>query len=158
MKYHESKDKATHYLELVDHMINVTFKAVSNPKLMITMIENLFLSMVNSMSAILHYEREKGNIPSFNENYDAKFVMFTQKCANKHSIEKKHIETMNNLKKIIIERQKSPTEFQRGKSWVICSSDYNMKILTINKIKEYWETARKFKEKMVNIVNDRIVI
>lgn len=158
MKEQEAMDKAGHYLELTEHMINFTFKAVNNPKLMIPMIENLFLSMANSMTAILHYERKKGNIPSFNENYEAKYIIFMQKCTERLTINKKLIQTMNELKNIIIERQKAHTEFQRGNSWVICSTNYNMKVISINDIKEYWETAKKFKEIATGIVNGRIII
>ena len=159
MKLHETKEKANYYLELADHMTKITYNVVKNPKLMLTMIENLFLSMTNTMTSILIYEKTNNRSISFKDNFASKLIVFMEKCVPKYNIRKEHTKLMEELKGIIISRRKSPVEFQRGTSLVICSENYSMKIITIDKIKKYVEKARDFKKHMETIVkNERILV
>ena len=63
---------------------------------------------------------------------------------DKLGIKRKHIDTMLELKDILIKHKKSPVEFSRKDKFVICDSEYRMKTINVSDIKGFVEDARDF--------------
>ncbi len=148
----EAHAKAFSYLEAAEQAEQVV-KLTKNPKLMIPMLENLFLSMSNVMTALLAHCRQ--NIP---ESFDAKFALFRQSCSGKMKVDPRHLKVMLEMKEIIVLHNLSPMEFQRGSSYVICADDYNMKILSPERLRQYTSNAKAFLVFMEKVVNERIIV
>jgi len=74
------------------------------------------------------------------------------------NIDKKYIKLISEIKDIIIEHKKSPVEFERNNKFVICSSTYRMRTISIDEIKKYITETRMFIQEANNIVsrNERI--
>jgi hypothetical protein len=51
---------------------------------------------------------------------------------------------MKDLREIIRNRKESPMEFIRKDKYVICSEDYGMKTITIDKVKNYIFQSKSF--------------
>jgi hypothetical protein len=152
-QFQEAMEKASQKLKIADHMIFMTYPLVKDNRLLLSVIQNLFLSLSSAMSAILYYERMFKKIPSFNDNFDAKFTAFRANCVERLKIDDKYVKMISDIKDIIIEHKKSPVEFTRQNKFVICSSSYRMRTITIDEIKKYISETRLFIQEANNIVS-----
>jgi len=152
-QFQEAIEKANQKLKIADHMIFMTYPLVRDNKLLLSIIQNIFLALANAMSSILYYERLFKRIPAFNDNFDAKFTVFRTKCVDRLHIDKKYIKLISEIKDIIIEHKKSPVEFERNNKFVICSSTYRMRTISVEEIKKYITETRMFIQEANNIVS-----
>ena len=152
-KFQESKEAAKKRLQIADHMLTMTYPFVQDPKLLITVIENLFLALSNAMSSVLHYERLFKRIPPFQDTFASKFTLFKSKCVPKYNIDPEYIQLLQDLKEIIIEHRKSPVEFSKKDRFVICSEDYKLKTVSLAELKEYTKKTKLFIQQTNNIVS-----
>ena len=152
-QFQETIEKANQKLKIADHMIFMTYPLVRDNRLLLSIIQNIFLALTNAMSSILYYERLFKRIPAFNDNFDSKFTIFRTKCVDRLNIDKKYIKLISEIKEIIVEHKKSPVEFERNNKFVICSSTYRMRTISIEEIKKYITETRMFIQEANNIVS-----
>ncbi|MBW2980222.1 hypothetical protein KY360_02285 [Candidatus Woesearchaeota archaeon] len=153
-KFLELKEEAIKKLKTADHILTQTYPLVRDSKLLLAVMDNIFLSLTNAMSSLLYYERLSKSIPPFHDNFDSKFNMFASKLVGKHKIKKEHVELLQEVKDIILEHRKSPVEFTRKDCFVICSDDYDMKSISIDKISRYLSEAKSFVEGTLKLIKD----
>ena len=70
----------------------------------------------------------------------------------KHNINKEYINLIETIREILIEHKRSPVEFSRGERFVICSSNYRMKTIGVNDIKQYVAKTKLFVADMDRLV------
>ena len=150
--------KAKKNVIVADHMISVTYPLIKDTKLLIAVLDNIFLALTNSVGALLHYERLFKRIPPFHETFESKFNLFRLRCIDKFNIDKAYIPFILDIKDIIIQHNKSPVEFAKGDKFVICSENYKMKAISLKDIKEYLNKTKNFTNQVDGILskNDRI--
>ena len=100
MKLQEARDKAEKNIKLADHMLYATYPMINDPKLLLVIINNIFLAYTNSIAALLYYERKLDLTREFDENsFESKFNLFKQKSVARNKISKDYIkEIQNHLK------------------------------------------------------------
>jgi len=152
-RFQELREAAKKKLNVADHMLFVTFPLVKDTKLLLAIMENVFLSMSYAMSSVLHYERLFKRIPSFHDNFENKFNLFKENCVKKYGFNMEHINLIREIKDIIVEHRKSPIEFVRKDRFVICSNNYSVRTIDINQIKKYIAEAKSFIREIDNIVS-----
>jgi len=152
-KFQEARDKAKRNLLIADHMVYMTYTLVKDPKLLLTALENIFLALTNSMTSVLHYENLFKRVPPFPENFEAKFSLFRDSVASRYKVNKDHLTMIRDVKSIIMEHRKSPMEFVKNERFVICSSDYRMKIISVEQMKKYIGQTKSFMNEMNLIVS-----
>lgn len=148
----ESMAKALKHLHLADHMITQTYPLLREPKLLLTALENLFLALTGGMAAILHYERYNQRIPPFQETFDSKFNMLKLKVAPMHRIDAATLQYIQDICSMVKAHRKSPLEFSRKDSMVICSDDYHTETLSLDAMKRHLGQAKKFIHHIQSIV------
>ena len=151
--FQEAKERAKKNIQIADHMLSVTYPLVKDTKLLLAIIENIFLAYTNAMSAVLYYNRLLKLIPPFKDNFESKFNIFRQRFVDKYKIDRNYIIEMQNLRDIIIGHKKSPVEFVRKDRFVICSDNYKLKTLNLEDIKRYLNKAKLFIEEATNIIS-----
>lgn len=151
--FKEAMESAKRNIHIADHMLSVTYPLVKDTKLLLAIVENIFLAYTNAMSSLLHYKRALKLIPPFQDNFDSKFNIFRQRCVDKYKIDRNYIIEMQNLKDIIIGHKKSPLEFVRKDRFVICSDNYKLKTINLEEIKRYLNKAKLFIEEVNNIIS-----
>jgi len=154
-KFEEARDKAIKNLKIADHMLTQTYPSVKDPKLLLAVMENLFLSLTNAMGAILHYEVIQKRINQFDENFESKYNIFKLKVAPGYKINKDYVKLVGDVKNIVIAHKKSPVEFARKDAFVICDDNYAMRALSANEMKAYVEKTKGFVQEMQNITSQR---
>ena len=52
-KYEELRDMARKKIQIADHMLTMTYPMIKDPKLLLAVMENIFLALTNSIAASL---------------------------------------------------------------------------------------------------------
>ena len=149
----ENLNKAKRYVKVADHMLTMTFPLVKDPRMLLAVLENIFLAYTHGMGAVLYKERMFKRIPPFHETFESKFNMFRDKLVPRFNIDKAHLRSMQEIKEIVYEHKTSPVEFSRKDRFVICSNDYRMKAITVLDLKKYLANAKVFIESMARILS-----
>lgn len=157
-KFQILREQAKKNIQIADHMLSVTYNLLHDPKLLLAILENIFLSYTNAMSALLYHDRLFKEVPPFQDNFESKFRMFKEYTIHKHKLDKSFIIVINDIKGIIEEHRKSPMEFSRKGRFVICSGSYNIKTIGADEIRLYIDKAKVFIQAIDNITtrNERI--
>ncbi|MFH1505941.1 MAG: hypothetical protein ABIE94_03035 [archaeon] len=157
-KFQVLREDAKKKIRIADHMLTITFPLVQDPKLLLAILENVFLAQTNAMSSVLEYERLFKRVPPFHDTFDSKFNLFRSKIAPRFKIDPYYLKMMKDIKAVIVGHKQSPMEFVRKDKFVICSNDYQMKTLNTNDVKKYIASTKKFVKEMEVLVskNDQI--
>jgi len=147
------REKAQTKLKIADHMLTMTYPLVKDTKLLLVIMENLFLSLTYAMSSILYYERLFKRIPLFSDNFESKFSIFKEKCINKYDIPQEYVRLLQNVKSTMMEHKKSPIEFERKGAFVICSDSYKLRTISTSQIKDYIAKTKEFIQISSNITH-----
>ena len=135
-QFQEARDRAQQRLRIADHMLTQTYPLVKDTKLLLAVIENIFLSLTSAMAALLYYERTFKRVGPFVDNFENKLLLFKQVC-KRYDLPKEHVFLIKNVKDLILAHKKSPVEFARKDCFVICGENYSMQTITTEKIKGY---------------------
>ncbi len=156
-RFQEARQKALANLKAADHILNVTYPLLKDTRLLLGVLDSIFLSVTNSMSAILRYELFFKEIPPFHDNFESKLTVF-QQCAQKYSINTEYIKLMREIKDIIVLHRKSKIEFRKQDRFIICSDDYAVTTVTANQLKDYIKKAKELFMLMDNIVEHERIL
>ena len=152
MDYKQLSKEANRAFITADHMAYVTYPLVKDIKLIITVLENLYLSLTFGMESILNYERNFRRIPPYPENLTAKIDTFKNKCATRYNIPRNYIVLMEEIKKVLEQHKKSSTVFRRENKLVMMSNDFRMQTLTIDKAKQYVQETKPLIDKINRVI------
>src|SRR3989344_5222583 len=144
--------EANMLLNTADHLTYITYPTVKDNKLMVTILENLYKSLLRGMEAVLYYERMYKRIPPFSENFNAKLEVLKTRCAQRYGIDTESILLIDDLRQIVEHRQKSQIEFSRKDKFIMYNHDFRMKSITIEKIKDYLAKSKIFMERVNKIL------
>jgi hypothetical protein len=121
--------------------------------LLLSSLETLFLAYANAIGSLLYYEKQFSRIPSFEDQFDSKFRILRDHCAKKYDIKQEDINTIKEIKDIILQHKKSPVEFARPDRFIICYDDYQMKSVSVDSLKKMVSNAKVFIEKVNKITS-----
>ncbi len=139
-----AREKARAKLKIADHMLTQTYPLVDDPRLLVAVMENLFLALTNAMASVLCYERTFKRIPIFVDNFENKFKLFKEKCVPRYNLNKEYAQLIADVKDAVLAHKKSPIEFARKDNFVICSDNYKLKTVSVEQIKKYIELTKNF--------------
>ncbi len=148
-------ENAKKHLKVADHMTYVTFPVVKDNKLMMIVMENLFLSLSNAMTALLEYELMMRRISPYGKMFDEKFEAFRNDIQHRYNFDKEQLLMIKRIKEIVVEHKRSPIEFSKDDKFVICSNSYEMKTVTIEQMKEFLAKTKIFIEEIDYILNTK---
>lgn len=137
-------------LKRADHLTYMTMPLVKDNKLILVVLENIYLAFINGMNSILEYEREYKNITNLPDGFEARLSIFRDKLINKYNITIQEIELIRKLRDMIESHKNSPMEFSRPGKFVICNENYRVRTVSVQDIKQYLVVARGFLGKINN--------
>ena len=149
--HQELVKKALNHFKTADHLVYVTMPVVKDNKLMLTVLENLYLAMFNGMDSLLEYERFYKRVGPLAMGFEPRFNVFV-KIMDRFNINQEEIDLIRSLKKLLEERKEAPVEFSRQDKFVICSDRYKMKTVNLLEIKEYIAKTKGFLGKVEQII------
>ena len=131
--WQESLKNAKQHFEIADHMAYVSFVILKENRLLVKILNELYLSSTHLIKAMLKYEADKGKIKLYTDSI-INFKTFKERVSDKYLTR----EELKNLLMILqLERQHkdSPMEFVRKNTFVIMIED-RYETLTIEKVRD----------------------
>ena len=152
--YQRLRDEAGKKISLADHMLFVTYPLVKDSKLLLAVMENIFLAHTHIMGSLLYYERIYRRVDPFFDTFESKYRLFSEKCAPRYAIETDYLKLMREVKETLTAHKRSPIEFSRKDQFVICSEDYQLKVLKVEDIKNLVSKTKEFFNKIKSLLNE----
>lgn len=150
--------EANKTLQTADHLAYVTYPIVNELKLLVTITQNIYLSMSLGMEALLRYDLYYRRISFIPSDFETRLEVF-KKVSARYNIERIHLSTLRDIKELLEHQKKSPVEFTRKDKLIMFSPNYRVqKTMSIDKVKEYINNAKPFIAKVNRILqktNDR---
>jgi len=145
------QELAAQKLRIADHILTATYPLVKDPRLLVAVMDNIFLSLSHGMTAALHYERQRNRIPAFADTFEAKFRLFREEVMPRYHLNPDYASLLQGTKELILERKRSPMEFARKDCYVICSEGYRTRTVSIQEMKQLIGKARVFIQEITHI-------
>ena len=139
-------------LKIADHLIGTTYPLVREPKLLVSVIENISQSLDLAMASLLDYEKSFIKIPSYSEDFESRLEVFRRKVATKYGIENDVLNFIVDLRRILDGHKKSSVEFTRKEKIVITDNNFNMETLAIEDVKKKLLKAKAISNMMFSII------
>lgn len=145
-------EKAKERIKIADHMLDSTYPLIKDPRLLLGVMENVFLALSNAMSSVLYYERFFRRIDNFKDDFNNKFYSFKYNIVNRYHINTEYIMLIQDMRNMMLEHKKSPMEFSKGDKFIICSNDYRYRTVSADEMKKFISMSKQFIQDMVRIV------
>lgn len=152
-KFQESRLAAKTNLEKADHMITITYPLIKDTRLLLPIIENVFLSLTNTMNSVLQYDLLFKRIPPYPEDIDSRINIFRGRSVRRYNLDENYATLIQEVKNLVKEHKKSTIEFTREGKIVICDNKFNMKTVTPEQIKQYITKAKLFIEEVHKVTS-----
>lgn len=142
--HEQTFQQAEQQLASAKYLLDVTYRTIQDPKLLIGVITNIFSSLEQAITTLLIYERSLLLIPNYETDFNSKFTLFRSKVAPRNHIPQEYITLINKLQELTKLHKTSPIEFQRGNKLILCDKDYQLEPLTITNTQEYINQSQRF--------------
>ena len=138
-------ERAKKAITNADHLYSVTYKAIGDEKLFLSIINKIYDALESSMIYNIY------NKTTNREKFTARLVHLRQEPDN--HLSEDDFEFFSLITKLIDEHEKSNVEFARKKSFVIASDDYVLHTLNEKSIDDYIKKAKEIVAKLLMKTN-----
>ena len=140
-----SLEKARQELETADHLAYMTYPLIKENRLLLKILEKLYLSVLNAINAILQYEYMYKRITLYK---DAKINLDTfKRVALRYHLNEEQLKKLMEIISLGEKHKKSPFEFAKNDKIVIMSDNMATETITIEKIKGFIIESKDFLRK-----------
>lgn len=153
-KFIENLDKAASLLQTADHMLYMTYPLIKEKRLLLKILNEIYIVNLNIVNAILQYEYFYKRVNLYK---DAKenFSVFKNKCAPRYGIDEEQIRKILEIFNLAEKHKKSPFEFVRNNKVVIMTNALKTDTVTIEKMKDFIITAKDLLRKAETVIRSR---
>jgi hypothetical protein len=145
-KFQELREKAVKSVKAADHMLGVSYPLLNDPKILVSVANNLLLAVDYALASVLEHEKLFKRINNIPEGPDGKYRILKQRAPA--GFEDKNYEVISELMEISSKHKSSPVEFPRQDKYVLCSDTYELRTLTVKDLKNYLIKARVIVEQL----------
>ncbi len=156
-KYETAIKEATKYLTVAEHVLNVTYPLLQDPKILKFALHKIFLGVDKTMAALLCADRQQKKIPPFNESFVGRYSNL-EKSLKINNLSTGYLNFVKEIKEITDKQKESDIEFIRKDKFVFASGDYKLSTITEQEIKDYLRKAKFFMKEVIGVIhgNERI--
>lgn len=129
-------------LNVAEHMLLSTYPLLKDPKLLVGILENVFLAFKYALSGFMEHERYYKRISPYAK--DSELTTFKLKIQSKYEFDRVFAKTYDKLSEAVLLHKNSPIEFSRNDSFVIASDTYSLKKLSPDELKKDIKTCKEF--------------
>ncbi|MFC1648048.1 hypothetical protein ACFL1B_01180 [Nanoarchaeota archaeon] len=153
-KFQVHREAAKKKLKVADHLLTITYPMVKDPKLLLSVLDNLYQAMENGMNSVLEYEILFKHISGVPQAFEPRVAMFKKMVCPKHDISDEQVELIKRLKDTISSHKEAAVEFSRQDKFVIASDNYRLRTVSPDSIKKDIAMAKKFMERIEEVVSE----
>jgi len=135
-----------------DYLAYMTYPLVKEAKLLGVIIDNINIALTKGVEAVVAYDRLYKRVALIKSSFSKELAIFRDHCSRRHNIDPSIISLIKEISAIAKSRKESPVEFVRNNKYIICSNDYKMKTITMDKVKNYLEATKQFMMKINQII------
>jgi hypothetical protein len=159
-QYEFLKEKAFEKLNTADHLLFTTYPVVRDPKLLMSVLENINTGLNYAVACVLHHQRSLNKIPYFEETNKSRLEMFKNAVAPNLGLNPSYVKLISDVRATVLANKKSPVTFVKNDKLVICSPKYDIKALDANIVKRQLFEAKLFLSNLSVIVrkNEGVVV
>ncbi len=143
---------ANNKLSTADHLAYTTYPTVREPKLLLSIIEDIFVGVSAGMDAILLYERMFKRVPPHTSDLMTRIDVFKTKCAERYNFNREVMVMLIDIQRLLEFNRKSAMQIAKRDKLVIFEDDYRMKSITIESVKNYLTLSKPFIEKVNKVL------
>jgi len=115
--FQELREKALKSIKIADHMLGVSYPLLNDPKILVSVANNLLLAVDYSLSSVLEHEKLFKRIQNYPVLVDAKYLIVKQKALK--GVHDKKYDVINYIMEVVKSHKKSLIEFPRQDKLVI---------------------------------------
>ncbi len=142
-----SLNEAINAFRTADHLAYVSYPLLKDKRLLLAIVQNLYLAGAKCMEALLRYERLYKRISVIPEDFNSRLSIIEKDLAKNANIGIKTLNSIRELDFLSKHHRDSPTEFYRRDKLVICSEGFaDIRTVDIELLKEHTSNLRKFLE------------
>ncbi len=143
--------EAEQKIKIADHLLSTTYPAVKEPKLLFSVIENIFRALDLTIVAVLTYEKHFKSLPEFGQTFEGCIEVFRRKIMPKYEVDREFLDFTLHIKELLDEHKRTATTFSKKQTFVIADEQFNIKTLTESEVKKDLIKARQLMEKVAAI-------
>jgi hypothetical protein len=150
-KYIENLNKAYVMLQTADHMLYMTYPLVKEKRLLLKILNEIYLVNLNIVNAILQYEYVHKRINLYHTAQE-NFAVFRSKCSLRYGITSEQVVKIAKIFELAEKHKTSPFEFVRNDKIVIMTNALKTDIITVETMKEFIILSRDLLRKAEEII------
>ncbi len=150
-KIFENLEKSEKTIQTASHLLYVTYPLVRDKKLLLKILTEIKNGLANCMNAVLQYEYLYGRV-RLSSDSKTNFKRFLEKCCPRYKISETEIKKIIKLFEIIEKHKASPMEFAKEDKIVILSETMESETITLEKVKEFLDSAKNILQKAKDII------
>lgn len=139
-------------LKIADHLLTVTYPMVKEPKLLISVIENIYQSLDLSITAVLEYEKTNKHISEYGKTFEDSLELFRRKIMPKYSLDKEFLDFIMFVKNLVESHKKTAVAFTKRDKFVITDEKFNLQTLNESETKKILHNAKKYIKLLDSII------
>lgn len=149
MDFESAKINAEKKLKVADHLLGTTYSFVKDPKLLLSVIDNLFQALDLAITTLVDFEKKT-------DNSIEKIDFFRRKIIPKYSLEREILDFYVELKDLLEFHKNSGMEFSAKEKFIMADNDYNLKSLKYEDVKNKYLLTKKYVNKIFDTLNKLI--
>ena len=143
-KHEESLELANKHFQIADHFLYMTFPLIKENKLLLKIIEEISLSILNTINAVLQFEYLYKRIQIYSSSRD-NLETFKQ-ISKRYSISSEQLQNLLKILELTRKHKESKFEFSKSDKIVIMTDGFP-ETLTEEKTKLFLSETRDFIKK-----------
>jgi hypothetical protein len=145
MERHEAcLAQARRELEAAHRTLDITYRLLEEPRVLAVAAGKILSSLTNAMRSVLLYELRMKRIPAFEEEMGTMLRLFKARQVRRYRLKEDYAALIAELYALLEDHRKSPVEFSRSGSLVICSDDFKYRVLSYDFLNTRMEKAKVF--------------
>ena len=134
-KFLENLANSEKSLNLVEHLIYVTYPLVKDKNILKKTISELKKSQINLINAVLQFEYFNKRINLYKSS-NANYLIFRKKCAKRYGLTEKENATISKILELAFEQKKSPVEIKKEEKLILFTSNSEVISINLSEIRE----------------------
>ena len=153
-KYIENLNKAETMLQTADHLLYMTYPLVREKRLLLKILNEIYLVVLNTINSILQYEYVHKRINLY-KNAQENLSVFKNKCAPRFGITEEQVKGLQTIFELAEKHKTSPFEFVRDNKIVIMSNAFHTDTITVEKMKGFILLSKEVLRKAETIIKNK---
>jgi hypothetical protein len=144
MSYKDLFSVAEKEIKVADHLFNVTFPLVHEPKFFMVVVEHIIKSAKSGLNALLEYERHYKRIGPYHPSFSAMLSMYRYSLEKRYGFDIVYYRLLGKLMEVKKFNTDSKVRFKRGNTYVLAGEGFYLQIIDREKVKKYIYLTKNF--------------